>query len=75
MIGKMFIRLGCTGLGNLTLTAYNSNYKNKPFEKKKTIEGGFNQSAVRLNEYVKNQAHWTALAMAERGRILAKSAV
>ena len=62
-------------LGNLTLTAYNSNYKNKPFEKKKTIEGGFNQSAVRLNEYVRNQAQWTASEMAQRGRILAKSAV
>ena len=62
-------------LGNLTLTAYNSNYKNKPFEKKKTIEGGFNQSAVRLNEYVRNQAQWTASEMAQRGCILAKRAV
>ena len=32
-------------LGNLTLTAYNSTYSNRPFEEKKTITGGFEQSA------------------------------
>ena len=62
-------------LGNLTLTAYNSAYSNRPFNEKKTIEGGFNQSAVRLNEYVRNQAQWTVSEMEERGRILAKRAV
>ena len=34
-------------LGNLTLTAYNSSYSNRPFLEKKTIEGGFEQSSVR----------------------------
>lgn len=62
-------------LGNLTLTAYNSAYSNRPFNEKKTIEGGFNQSAVRLNEYVRNQTQWTVSEMKERGRILAKRAV
>lgn len=62
-------------LGNLTLTAYNSAYSNRPFDEKKTIEGGFNQSAVRLNEYVRNQTQWTVSEMEERGRILAKRAV
>ena len=58
-------------LGNLTLTAYNSPYSDRPFEEKKTIPGGFNQSAVRLNQFVKKQAVWTEAEMRERGRILA----
>ena len=58
-------------LGNLTLTAYNSSYKNRPFEEKKTVEGGFNRSSVRLNEYVRDQMQWTKKQMEERGRILA----
>ena len=62
-------------LGNLTFTAYNSTYKNKPFEEKKTIEGGFSQSAVRLNKYVRDQVQWTPSEMEERGRILARRAV
>ena len=62
-------------LGNLTLTAYNSSYWNRPFNEKKTIEGGFNQSAVRLNEYVRNQTQWTESEMEERGRILSKRAI
>ena len=62
-------------LGNLTLTAYNSTYSNRPFNEKKTIEGGFKQSAVRLNEYVRNQIQWTAAQMEERGRLLAMRAV
>ena len=59
-------------LGNLTLTAYNSEYSNRSFEDKKKIKGGFNQSAVRLNEYVKNQNIWTEAQIEERGRMLAK---
>ena len=62
-------------LGNLTLTAYNSAYSNRPFEEKKTIKGGFEQSAVRLNEYVKKQTKWTASEMEERGNILAHRAL
>ncbi len=62
-------------LGNLTLTAYNSAYSNRPFEEKKTIKGGFEQSAVRLNEYVRKQTKWTASEMEERGNILAHRAL
>ncbi len=59
-------------LGNLTLTAYNSTYSNRPFHKKKGVKGGFAQSAVRLNEYVREQTQWTRTEMRERGRLLAK---
>ena len=62
-------------LGNLTLTAYNATYSNKSFEEKKAIPGGFEQSAVRLNQYVRNQSKWTAPQMNERGDMLAKRAL
>ena len=62
-------------LGNLTLTGYNSRYSNKPFTEKKAITGGFNESAVRLNQFVKEQDQWTPSEMKIRGRTLAKRAV
>ncbi len=62
-------------LGNLTLTAYNSRYSNRPFEKKKTIEGGFRHSAVRLNEDVRDQAQWTITEIENRGNRLATRAL
>jgi predicted transport protein len=46
-------------LGNLTLTGYNSTYSDKPFDEKKIIDGGFNQSSVRLNQFVRDQSVWT----------------
>jgi len=42
-------------LGNLTLTGYNSTYSDRPFEEKKTVEGGFADSSVRLNKFVREQ--------------------
>ena len=62
-------------LGNLTLTAYNSTYSNRPFEEKKTLKGGFEQSAVRLNEFVRQQTKWSAAEMENRGGILAHRAL
>ena len=62
-------------LGNLTLTGYNPAMSNRPFHEKKTIPGGFNQSAVRLNQYVREQEVWTEAQMAERGRRLAERAL
>ena len=38
-------------LGNLTLTGYNSEMSDRSFEDKKTIKGGFEESAVRLNRF------------------------
>ena len=62
-------------LGNLTLTAYNPEYSNKSFDEKKTMKGGFNNSPLRLNQYVKKQTQWTANEMEERGYNLAKRAL
>ena len=62
-------------LGNLTLTAYNSQYSNRPFHEKKTMPGGFDRSAVRLNEYVRQQTRWTEMQMETRGRQLIERAL
>ena len=62
-------------LGNLTLTGYNSKYSDRPFAEKKTISGGFVESSVRLNKYIREQEQWTASQMKARGEILAKRAV
>ena len=59
-------------LGNLTLTGYNSKYSDRPFEEKKTIKGGFSQSSVRLNQFVREQPVWTAREIAERTNDLAQ---
>ena len=53
-------------LGNLTLTAYNSRFSNRPFEEKKSIEGGFQQSAVRLNQDVRDELIWTSTQIVAR---------
>lgn len=37
-------------IGNLTLTGYNSEYSNKPFQEKRDMEKGFKQSPLRLNQ-------------------------
>lgn len=62
-------------LGNLTLTAYNSTYSDRPFTEKKTIANGFNDSPLRLNRYVREREAWTASEIEERGRLLAEKAV
>lgn len=62
-------------LGNLTLTGYNSKYSDRPFAEKKTISGGFEESSVRLNKYVREQAQWTPAEMEARGELLAGRAV
>jgi len=59
-------------LGNLTLTAYNPKYSDKPFKTKKEIEHGFNDSAVRLNKSVRDEDTWTAEQMKSRGEKLAE---
>ena len=62
-------------LGNLTLTGYNSTYSDRPFEEKQSIEGGFADSAVRLNKLVRENERWTAHEIHERGQALALRAL
>ncbi len=62
-------------LGNLTLTAYNETYSDRPFHAKKSVRNGFNDSALRLNRYVAEQDKWSSQEMSTRGRMLAKRAL
>ena len=67
-------------IGNLTLTAYNSEYSNRKFkEKRDGIPSvpdmkGFKASCVALNQYVSEQDHWTVEQMKERRDMLAQEA-
>ena len=62
-------------LGNLTLTAYNETYSDRPFEDKKEVRNGFGDSPLRLNQFVAQQDRWTSEEMKARGALLAKRAL
>jgi hypothetical protein len=73
ILGKDYENIHITYLhtiGNLTLTAYNSEMSNKSFAEKKSIDGGFLQSKLFLNEYLKNQDVWDSSTITERASIL-----
>lgn len=53
-------------MANLTLTGYNSQYSNLTFLEKRDMEKGFNDSAFRLNNYVKSCDQWTEVEMKQR---------
>ncbi|MEN6324623.1 MAG: DUF262 and DUF1524 domain-containing protein [Syntrophomonas sp.] len=61
-------------IGNLTLTAYNSEMSDSPFAEKLDIEGGFKQSALRLNKYVVMQSTWGETQVKERASQLGELA-
>jgi predicted transport protein len=61
-------------LGNLTLTGYNSKYSDRSFEEKKTITGGFSESSVRLNKFVRERTSWTCEEIEIRTQQLADRA-
>ncbi|WP_120831262.1 DUF262 and DUF1524 domain-containing protein [Helicobacter pylori] len=41
-------------IGNLTLTGYNSEYRNNSFQEKRDMENGFKQSSLKLNQSLKD---------------------
>lgn len=61
-------------IGNLTLTAYNSEMSDRPFMEKMDMEGGFKESAFRLNAYVVKQTTWNESTIKERASLLAEKA-
>lgn len=61
-------------IGNLTLTAYNSEMSDRPFLEKMNMAGGFKESALRLNKYVILQNKWNQKHIQERAKELAKKA-
>ncbi len=63
-------------LGNVTLTGYNPDYSDKPFDVKKSLTGkGFNDSPLRLHRSIREQTIWTASEIEQRGKLLAEKAV
>lgn len=61
-------------LGNLTLTGYNSEYSDRPFREKKTMDGGFMVSPLRLNEGLGQTPIWNKQSIEQRADKLAKLA-
>ena len=61
-------------IGNLTLTAYNSEMSDHPFMVKMDMEGGFKESALRLNAYVIKLNEWNEQTIKERAALLADKA-
>lgn len=61
-------------IGNLTLTAYNSEMSDHSFAVKMDMEGGFKESALRLNAYVVKLTEWNEQRIKERAALLANKA-
>ena len=59
-------------IGNLTLTAYNTELSNDNFPSKKRT---FNESHLELNKYFSNLTFWTRIEIEQRSESLAKKAV
>lgn len=61
-------------IGNLTLTAYNSEMSDSSFTEKLEMSGGFKESALRLNKYVVTQSTWGNTQLRERAALLGEIA-
>ena len=62
-------------IGNLTLTAYNSEYSDRPFQEKRDMEAGFKVSPLYLNRGLANLEHWKETEIEDRAAELAAWAV
>jgi uncharacterized protein with ParB-like and HNH nuclease domain/predicted transport protein len=62
-------------LGNLTLTGYNSEYSDRPFPKKRDMEGGFKGSPLKLNDGLGAVECWDEAAIQVRAARLARAAL
>ncbi len=62
-------------VGNITLTAYNSDYSNLSFEKKKDLpKKGFKYSKLDLNKYLQSCDYWNVENITNRAEELFKKA-
>ena len=58
-------------IGNLTLTAYNTEYSNETFEEKLEMENGFKDDRLHLNKSVIKYNHWNEDTIKSRTEYLA----
>ena len=61
-------------IGNLTLTGYNSELSDRPFNEKRAIDGGFDHSPLHLNTTVERLEHSNKDQIVHRGQTLAEKA-
>lgn len=62
-------------LGNLTLTAYNAEYSDRPFAEKRDMKGGFKESPLKLNAGLGQVGTWDEAAIKARAGRLADLAL
>ncbi len=62
-------------IGNLTLTGYNPELSDRPFNEKRDMEGGYRDSPIRLNHSLANVEHWNRDEINRRAETLADLAV
>ncbi len=62
-------------LGNLTLTGYNSEYRDKFFLEKRDMKGGFKESPLRLNEDLHALETWDETTIKNRAEKLAQKSL
>lgn len=62
-------------IGNLTLTAYNREYGDRPFSEKREMEGGFKVSPLYLNQRLGKLEKWDETEIQKRAAELASWAV
>jgi uncharacterized protein with ParB-like and HNH nuclease domain/predicted transport protein len=62
-------------LGNLTLTGYNSEYSDRPFDVKRNMEGGFKTSPLKLNQGLGQLPDWNEKEIKDRALRLSAEAV
>src|SRR5258708_30450125 len=62
-------------IGNLTLTGYNSELSDRPFDEKRTMLGGFAESPIRLNRRLAELSTWNEAEIQRRAQELADLAI
>lgn len=62
-------------IGNLTLTAYNSEYSDRPFREKRDMAGGFKVSPLYLTQGLAQLDQWNEEAIKDRAAELASWAI
>lgn len=62
-------------IGNLTLTGYNSELSDRSFEEKRTMQGGFADSPIRLNKMLAELDTWNESTIQKRAEELAELAI
>ena len=62
-------------LGNLTLSAYNTEIADRPFAEKRDMKGGYRDSPLRLNAALREARTWNEEAIVARGHALADQAL